>query len=85
MTFDEKFEGEVLFADIHDEKLTFAFGGEDDKKIFTATHSKPRDPEVVTKIEDKMGRVSKLVVSKTGSYIFAANDKMILIYSSSEE
>lgn len=32
-----------------------------------------------------MGRVSKLVVSKKGNYIFAANDRTIYIYSSSEE
>ena len=85
MTFDQKFNGEIFFVDIVDEKLTFVFGAEEDKKIFTATHTNPRDPEVVTKMKDQMGRVSKLVASKTGKYIFAANDRMIYIYSSSEE
>ena len=52
MTLDQKFNGKILFADIVDKKLTFVFGAEDDKKIFTATHTNPRDSEVGTKIKD---------------------------------
>ena len=58
------------------------YGNEKSKKIFTTTHAEPRDYTFQDKIkEDLKAAIYKLEASKTGKFIFAANNSVICIYN----
>ena len=42
MQLDVNIHSKLIFAEKHDESITFVYGKESNKKIFTITHAKPR-------------------------------------------
>ena len=62
------------------------YGNEKSKKIFTTTHTEPRDYTFQEKIKvDLEGSIYKLEASETGKFIFAANIRAICIYNRDKE